>query len=132
MKVYGTDAYSEKLQAYVDKITRSGSKAIILSSVTRRNFDREGKITPRVIQGRSLQDYARSAELLAREKKAPFIDLYARSVEHHNEIGPTRSATYNPDKSDKTHLNSHGAQAIAGLVIDELNRVVPELAPYVD
>lgn len=132
MKVYGTDAYSDKLRAYVDKITDSGSKAIILSSVTRRNFDRVGKITPRVIQGRSLHDYARCAERLACEKKVPFIDLYARSVEHHNEIGPKRSATYNPDKRDQTHFSSQGAQAIAGLVINELNRVVPELAPYVD
>ena len=122
--MYGTDAYSDKLRAYVDKITDSGSKAIILSSVTRRNFDRVGKITPRVIQGRSLHDYARCAERLACEKKVPFIDLYARSVEHHNEIGPKRSATYNPDKRDQTHFSSQGAQAIAGLVINELNRVV--------
>ena len=44
MKRYDTKSYSEKLKGYVDRIKRAGIKAIIFSSVTRRNFGEDGKI----------------------------------------------------------------------------------------
>ena len=131
MKVYGPDAYREKLKGYVDRITQTGGKAILLSSVTRRNFGRDGLVKPLDIDGRSLPDYARAVESLAGEEGLPFIDLYSLSVAHHNKIGPEASALYNPSKKDKTHFSKAGAQAIAELIIEALPADAPELAPYV-
>ena len=73
MKVYDTEAYSKKLQDYVDRVTRGGSKAIVLSSVTRRNFDEKGKIAPWMINDRTLSDYARAAEVVAKGAKGTWL-----------------------------------------------------------
>ncbi|MCA9268949.1 MAG: rhamnogalacturonan acetylesterase [Planctomycetales bacterium] len=132
MKRYDAEAYGEKLRDYVERVKRSGGKPIVLSSVTRRHFGEDGKIAPRVIgPGRSLPVFARAAEAVARETGAPFIDLHAISVEHHNKIGPEASAAYNFAESDQTHFSKAGAEAIAGLVMAELKKVAPELAEYI-
>jgi lysophospholipase L1-like esterase len=128
MKKYDTDAYSKKLKDYVERITRGGSKAIILSSVTRRNFNEEGKISPRMINQRTLHDYAQAAQTIAKETDVPFIDLHSISIAHHNNIGPEASAAYNFEKNDTTHFSKAGAKGIADLIIVELKATVPELA----
>lgn len=130
MKRYDSKAYGEKLKNYVKRITNAGSKAIIFSSVTRRNFDKHGKIEPRMINGRSLADYAQVAKLIATEMHVPFIELNSISIEHHNKIGPKLSATYNFTETDTTHFSKEGAKAIAALIIKELKNVVPELGAY--
>lgn len=130
MKRYDTKAYSKKLTDYVERVTRGGSKPIVLSSVTRRTFDEHGKIAPGIIEGRTLPDYAQAAQAVAKETKVPFIDLYSISVDHHNKIGPEASAAYNFNETDKTHFSKKGAKEIADLIIKELKTKTPELAPY--
>ena len=130
MKRYDTGVYSEKLKDYIERVTRSGAQAVILSSVTRRNFDEHGRIAPRVIQGRTLPDYAGAAEAVAKDLQVPFVDLNAISIKHHNKIGPEASAAYNFHKTDTTHFSKKGADAISDLVINELKTAAPELAPY--
>lgn len=131
MHYYDANAYSKKLKAYVDRVTRSGSKAVVLSSVSRRYFDGSGKLSPRIVNGdRSLPLYAQSARGVAKETKAPFIDLNSISMAHHNKIGPEASATYNFEGTDITHFSEKGAKAIADLIVNELKTVVPELAAY--
>jgi lysophospholipase L1-like esterase len=131
MKRYNAKAYGEKLKDYVQRVTRGGSKAIVLSSVTRRTFDEKGNIAPRIIKGdRTLPAFARVAERVAKESGVPFINLNSISIEHHNKIGPDASKAYNFIKSDSTHFSKIGAKAIADLIIKELKTVVPELVPY--
>jgi lysophospholipase L1-like esterase len=131
MKRYDAKAYSAKLKAYVERITRGGSNAIVLSSVTRRNFDENGKISPRIMKGgRSLPAFAQSARAVAKEANVPFIDLHSISVAHHNQIGPEASAAYNFNEDDTTHFSKKGAMAIADLIIKELKAVAPELVAH--
>lgn len=131
MKRYETNAYGEKLKDYVERVTDGGSKAIVLSSVTRRNFDENGKIAPRIIKGdRSLPAFAQAAQAVAKETKVPFIDLNSISIEHHNKIGPDASAAYNFTDTDTTHFSKKGAKAIADLIIKELKAAAPELVNY--
>jgi len=129
MKRYDTRAYSKKLRDYAVRVRSAGIMPIIVSSVTRRNFDEHGKIAPRVIHGRSLPDYARAAEAVAKEMNLPFIDLNSISIKHHNQIGPKASARYNFHKTDTTHFSKAGAQAIADLLINALKSKVPLLTP---
>ncbi len=79
----------------------------------------------------NLSYYAEAARAVAEENDLPFIDLYTISVAHHNKIGPETSAAYNYHETDTTHFSPDGAAAIAELIIAELQRVVPELAGYV-
>jgi pectinesterase len=129
---YDAEVYAEKLAEYIERTRRAGGKAVVLSSVTCRNFDDAGKILPVISGGRSLPQFARSAEAVAKKMKVHFIDLNAISIEHHNRIGPDESASYNAKEGDTTHLSPKGADAIARIVIAELKKAVPELAHHLD
>lgn len=132
MKRYGADAYGKKLRGYVERIRQAGAKPVVLSSVTRRNFDENGRISPRVVEGdRTLPVFAKVAGEVAREATVPFIDLNSISIEHHNRLGPEASATYNFEKTDATHFSDAGAAAIADLILQRLRVAVPELARWI-
>jgi lysophospholipase L1-like esterase len=131
MKRYDAKAYSAKLKDYVERIKRGSCKPIVLSSVTRRTFDENGRIFSIVMHGdRSLPAFALKAKAVAKEGDVPFIDLNTISIEHHNKLGPEASAAYNFSESDTTHFSSKGAEAIAELVLKELKVAIPELTAY--
>ena len=135
-KRYDTQVYKSHLQSYVDRIQKGEGKPIIVSSVTRRSFDENGRIVSNLVRNEkysykaTLTDYAKAAEALARELNLPFLDLHRVSIAHHNEIGREESMTYNFKEGDKTHFNRKGAEAITDLIIEELKIAVPELAGY--
>jgi lysophospholipase L1-like esterase len=135
-KRYDTQVYKAHLQSYVDRIQKGGGKPIIVSSVTRRSFDENGRIVSNLVRNEkynykaTLTDYAKAAEALARELNLLFLDLHRVSIAHHNEIGREESMTYNFIEGDKTHFNKKGAEAITDLIIEELKTTVPELAVY--
>ena len=135
-KRYDITVYHDHLKSYVERIQKAGGQAVIVSSVTRRSFDANGKIVSNLVKNEkynyraTLTDYAKAAEAVAKELKLPFLDLHRISIAHHNEIGREASMTYNFKEGDKTHFNRKGAEAIAGLIFEELKTVVPELAAY--
>ncbi len=116
--------YRDYLKLYVEEFRAIGAKPIIVSSVTRRRFDGEGKIRT------TLRPWAEAAKAVAEELKVPFVDLHAASVRHHNEIGPKASMTFNLKKGDITHFNQRGGEAISDLVIGELQLVAPDLSAH--
>lgn len=135
-KRYDTTVYRDHLRSYVERIRKSGGKAVIVSSVTRRSFDAHGKIVSNLVRNEkhsyqgTLTDYANAAEAVAKELNLPFIDLHRASIAHHNQIGRDESMTYNFKEGDKTHFNEKGAEAITDLILEELKTAVPELATY--
>jgi pectinesterase len=136
-KRYDTTVYQDHLKSYVERIQKAGGQPVIVSSVTRRSFDADGKIVSNLVKNEkysyqgTLTDYANAAKAVAEELNLPFIDLHRVSIAHHNEIGREESMTYNFKEGDKTHFNRKGAKAIAGLILEELKTVVSELATYV-
>lgn len=133
-KRYDTDIYSNHLKSYVERIRKAGGKPIIVSSVVRRSFGKDGKIVSNMVKNEdysykaNLAAYAQAAKTVAAELKLPFIDLYTLSEAHHNTIGREESMTYNFKEGDGTHFNKKGGQAIANLILPELTKIVPELA----
>ena len=117
-KKYGTDIYAENLRSYVSRIKSAGSKAIIFSSVTRRNFGEDGKIELRE-EGvkKNLTFYSKAAQSVAEDEGVPFVDLHAVSIAHHNKIGAEVSAAYDFEEGDRTHFSREGAEAIATLIL---------------
>ncbi|MFM2170922.1 MAG: hypothetical protein RI957_1151 [Verrucomicrobiota bacterium] len=134
-KRYGTEAYRGHLQSYVDRIQRAGAKPVIVSSVARRVFDRTGRIDEKHGSGENsklkgtLAEYASAAQAVAVERKVLFIDLYRISIAHHNRIGRDACMEYNGKEGDTTHFNRKGAEVIADLILQELNKIIPELTP---
>lgn len=81
-----------------------------------------------------LAPYVQAMRAVAAEKGVPLVDLYARSAEILERIGPEASESWGPiDKDgrrDHTHLAPEGQAQTARLVVVELRKVVPELLPY--
>ncbi len=127
-----TDAkttFRENLTNYIDELRKIGAKPVLVTSLTRRNFGPDGKITPD-----ALVSYAESTRSVAQEKGIPLVDLYARSVEQMNHLGPEAAAAYDAPgkdaKPDKTHLSAKGEAETAKLVADEIRKAAPELAKF--
>jgi pectinesterase len=121
--------YTQNLARYVDDARAIGAKAILVTSLTRRNFDPSGngKLLP------CLVPYVAAMKNLAQAKNVPLIDLHARSIEYCEKIGPAQVALLNPlhdGKPDTTHLNAAGRLVFGRIVIEELRKAAPELAPY--
>jgi len=115
-------SYRDFLVTYIDAFRAIGAEPIIVSSVTRRRFDKTGHIRS------TLGPWARAAEDVAREQGVVFVDLYGRSIELHNRIGREASMAFNPAPEDITHFNDIGAAQIAALVFAELRRLKHPLA----
>ena len=121
--------YPENMARYVDEVRAQGGQPILVTSLTRRNFSKKD---PKRIES-TLTPWAEAVKKLAAAKHIPVIDLHARSIAYCEEIGPERTAAFNfPDaagKNDTTHLQGDGRVVFARLVVDELRKVVPALAP---
>ena len=127
-----SSTYRHYLRTYINKARSTGAKPILVSSVTRRDFDEKGKIRLEYAKGfsRPLRPWAEASGEVAAEMEAPFVDLYNLSVVHHNQIGEEASKAYGPKEGDITHFNAAGAEAVADLIVRELNTVEPGLASY--
>jgi pectinesterase len=122
--------YAANLARYVDEVRAAGATPVLITSLTRRDFDSSH---PAKIRS-TLTPYVDAVRRIALEKYVPLIDLNSRSVALCEELGPEKTAALNPKKKDgtpdTTHLNEAGSIVFAGLIVDELVRVVPVLAPY--
>ncbi|HSP17825.1 MAG TPA: pectinesterase family protein [Thermoanaerobaculia bacterium] len=122
-------SFRANLGRYVDEARAAGIKPILVTPLTRRYFNAEGRIRS------DLVERAEVTRQVAAEKNVPLIDLHARSIELLEHLGPSISSAISPLKTDgtfdKTHLNREGSAMFGALVAEELGRVVPELAPHI-
>ncbi len=121
--------YPKNLARYVDDVRAIGGKPVLVTSLTRRNFDKsgDGKLAP------NLMPYVEAMKGVAAEKNVPLLDLHSDSVALCEKIGPEETAKFNPvkdGKPDTTHLNAGARVVFARLVVEELRTAVPELAPH--
>lgn len=144
-----TDAktsFRDNLVRYINEARSSGATPVLVTSLTRRNFNAEGKIDPNQLEsatdnqgGKSadyLNEYVMATRAVAAEQNVALVDLNRRSIELMNQVGPQGAAAFDaktkdPAKPDKTHLSSRGAAEIAKLVADEVRKQVPELGKLV-
>ena len=120
--------YRANLTRYVTEARAIGAQPVLVTSLTRRNFDPKnpGRIND------TLKPYADAAKAVAAELGVPVIGLHASSRAYVERLGPTGSAQFDvvkDGKADTTHLDAGGSLAFARLVVDELRTVVPALAP---
>ncbi len=127
--------YRENLIRYANEAREAGAKPVLVTSLTRRLFDDDGKIDPERLEpvsipkGFRLTDYAKATKAVVSELDIPVVDLNTLSVRQMNRMGPELAKQFDPKEDDKTHLNSYGARLTSQLVADEVCRVVPEFAP---
>jgi lysophospholipase L1-like esterase len=118
-------AFREHLKRYVDEARAAGIQPILITSLTRRKWNRESKIEP------TLAEYAHATTLVAKEKSVPLIDLHQASIQQCEQLGPTAFRAFEPmkvDGADHTHLNREGSLAVGPIVVDLLLKELPDVA----
>jgi pectinesterase len=123
--------FVQDMKNYVDEARAIGAKPILVTPLTRRQWDKSGngKIKS------SLAPYAEEVRKIAAEKDVPVLDLHARSIELCESLGREGCLAFSPMKEvdgkkavDGTHLNAQGSMMFARLVVAELRKVIPELS----
>ena len=119
--------YRANMVRYVDDVRAMGAKPILVTSLVRRLYKDDGTI-------RTTQTaYVEVVRAIAGEKRVPLVDLHAISLADAETAGDEVWADLSPrdDKGqvDRTHLNTKGSEVVGRMVVEELRRVVPELAP---
>jgi lysophospholipase L1-like esterase len=122
--------FPENLARYVDDVRAIGATPILVTSLVRRTFGKEdpSKLTS------TLGPWVDAAKRVASEKRVPLVDLDASSRALCERLGPAETATFDLPKADgppdTTHLDGAGSLAFARLVVADLKKAVPALAPW--
>ncbi|MBJ2126737.1 rhamnogalacturonan acetylesterase [Flavobacterium sp. IB48] len=119
-------AYRYNLIKFVKESREKGAIPVLLTSISRRNFNEKGVLVP------THGDYPLETRLVAQEYNVPFIDLEYYTELLEQSYGPEKSkqlhlhfkagenAFYDKDKADDTHLSLLGANKIAEIVINQI------------
>ncbi|WP_411345302.1 rhamnogalacturonan acetylesterase [Paenibacillus sp. WLX1005] len=116
--------YRNYLKQYIDGARSKGANPILVTSVSRRDYDANGQFKT------SFPTYVQAMKEVAVETNTPLLDLSARSVALYNQVGVEGTKSiflhaaagiypYFPDGvADNTHFQEQGAVRIASLVAD--------------
>jgi len=130
-------AYRHNLIRFVNETREKGATPVLLSSITRRRFNKQGTLIS------SLGDYPLETRLVAQEYGVEFIDLQyfsevleetygpENSKKLHLHFKPNEIPSYPKGMEDDTHLSKEGAKAIAGIVAEEIKKMKIPLANQV-
>jgi lysophospholipase L1-like esterase len=126
--------YKANLTRFVMEARSKKTIPILLTPVSRRNFDSAGRVKETHLE------YSGIVRNLARELSVSLIDHDKLSRELLQQFGPENSKllflqlqpgehpNYPDGKIDNTHFNELGARKMAELVLAEIRKLQPELA----
>lgn len=118
---FGT--YSENLKMFVSKSREKGATPILFTSIVRRKFDENGKLTD------THGDYPVATRKVAKELNVPLIDLQKLTADWVDSLGDEPSKAmflwtepnekFPEGRKDDTHLSETGARKVAQLAMIE-------------
>ena len=125
--------YEENLRRFLVEAQEHGIKPILVTPLTRRYFQSDGKIHS------DLLAHAATMKRVASAMHVPMIDLQSESIAYLDSIGAqegTKLGITKKDKNgkaepDKTHLNWEGSYVFGRMVAVNLGKVEPGLKQYV-
>jgi lysophospholipase L1-like esterase len=125
--------YTENMTRYVKEARASGAKPVLVTSLTRRRFGKDGHIDS------DLFAYADAVKRVAAAEDVPLIDLHRLSIalidamgeKASDELGKMKPDGKGGEAMDYTHLGEKGSRVFGKIVADELQKIAPELAAYI-
>ena len=125
--------YPVNLKRYVDEARAHGIIPILVTPLTRRYYEADGKIHS------DLLAHSDAMRKVAAEEHTPLIDLQADSIAYLDTLteaqgqalGITKKDPLGNTIPDKTHLNYEGSYVFGRIVAVDLAKAEPTLAPYV-
>jgi lysophospholipase L1-like esterase len=122
---------------YINETRAKGAHPVLFTSIVRRKFDDKGKLVD------TYGDYVTVVRELAAEMKVPLVDLYKKTWDLVEGMGPEESKklflyvppgrfTKLPEgKKDDSHLNIEGATEVARLAAQGLKELHLEISTYI-
>ncbi len=119
---YGT--YQKFLTQYIHETRQKGGIPILVTSVMRRRYTKEGKLYD------THGNYPKAVRQLAARLEVPLIDLHQRSFEYLDRLGqeatkriflwllPGQEKNYPRGIEDNTHFSGYGAREVGKLVVE--------------
>lgn len=121
-------AYRENLKHFVEEVRAKHAEPVILTSVTRRLFHKNGTLA------QSLGKYPEVARQVAKETKTPLIDANAMttewlrkagdkgSIQFFTHVAPGEFPGYPEGSKDNTHFREKGARAVAEMIVNDAKK----------
>lgn len=128
------DEYKINLLKFITQTRNKKAIPILLTPVTRRQFDSTGHIKE------THEVYSSLVREVAKQQKIILIDMDEKSKELLQQFGPENSKllfmqlqpgehpNYPEGRNDNTHFNELGARLMAQLALKEIRDLIPELA----
>jgi lysophospholipase L1-like esterase len=121
--------YIANLKRFVTEARSAGITPVLVTPLTRRYFEADGKIHS------DLTQYSQAMTGVAMEMKVPLIDLQAESIAYLDKVGEAEGNKLAITKKDadgktifdKTHLNWAGSYVFGRMVAVGLRDAVPKL-----
>jgi lysophospholipase L1-like esterase len=125
--------YPVNLKRYVEEARTHGITPILVTPLTRRYYEADGKIHS------DLLAHAAAMKKVAEEEHTPLIDLQTDSITYLDTLteaqgqalGITKKDATGKTVPDKTHLNYKGSYVFGRMVAVEMGKAIPALAPFV-
>jgi lysophospholipase L1-like esterase len=120
--------YQENLYQYIQAAYQKNAYPLLLTSVTRRNFENEK------IDSMSVGDYPQAMIQFAGKYQVPVLDIHKITTEFMAKAGdeeskkyylhlpPVQSENYPEGITDNTHFNEEGAKKVAQLIIEAIQQ----------
>ncbi len=115
--------YKADLKRFVGDARQHGATPVLITSMNRRTFDADGKIT------NSLGDFPEAVRQVAKEDGVALIDLNAMSKTLYEALGPQRSGELFAGK-DTTHHSDYGSYELAKCVVRGIREAKLPIAKY--
>ncbi len=127
--------YRKNLLKFVQETRAKNANPVLLTPVSRRRFDNEGKAVE------THHEYSEVVRTIAKEEQVPLIDLDAKSIAMIGQVGAEESkklfvwvpaGKYKAlpnGKQDNTHFTFAGAVKVAGLVVDGIKELHLPIEP---
>jgi lysophospholipase L1-like esterase len=103
--------YTSNLRRAVEETRKHGGTPVLVTSVSRRTFNNEGKITD------SFKGYTQAVREVAKELDVPLIDLQSMAAAFYEALGPERSHQAFATPTEGTHHNDYGSYEVAKCVV---------------
>lgn len=128
--------YRNYLKKFITDTRAKGATPILATPIVRRRFDENGEFYD--THGR----YPEVVREVAREQDVPLLDLHKRTMQLVKTFGEERSKdlflhispgeyeSLPEGEKDDTHLSAYGAFKVSDLVVEEIEKEVPQLSKY--
>ncbi|CEN60924.1 hypothetical protein ASPCAL07595 [Aspergillus calidoustus] len=118
------DEYRDNLEGLVSDLQDLGATPIIISPLSRRNFDGD-------TVKEDFVEWRVEAINAAKNSGVKWLDLTTASTDYVNAIGAENAATYDLSEGDGTHINTAGGIVFGRMVADLLIEKRADLEDYI-